>query len=226
MTRTATKTSRSKAARILIVDDHPIVRDGLIAALSRHLDLQVCGEAATVAEALKLVESKHPDLAIIDLSLTDGSGLDLIKRIKARDLPIKILVLSMSDESLFAERVLRAGAIGFLHKQEARGKLIDAIHQVLDGKIFVSQAMNERLLQQVMMGHQPLQQSAIAALSDRELEVFELIGQGLGSSEIARRLHLGIKTIETHRQRIKGKLDLKNSLELVRHATQWVLENR
>lgn len=226
MTRTATKSSRSKAARILIVDDHPIVRDGLIAVLSRQSDLEVCGEAATVTEALKLIESKHPDLAIIDLSLTDGSGLDLIKRIRARDISIKLLVLSMSDESLYAERALRAGAMGFLHKQEARGKLIDAIHQVLDGKIFVSQAINERLLQQVMTGHQPRQQSPIAALSDRELEVFEMIGQGLGSSEIARRLHLGIKTIETHRQRIKGKLDLKNSLELARHATQWVLENR
>ena len=226
MTRTATKFSRSKTARILIVDDHPIVRDGLIAALSRHPNLQVCGEAATVADAIKLIDSKQPDLAIIDLSLPDGSGLDLIKRIKARNVSTKMLVLSMSDESLYAERTLRAGAMGFLHKQEARGKLIDAIHQVLDGKIFVSEAINERLLQQVMMGNQPLQHSPITALSDRELEVFELLGQGLGSSEIAQRLHLGIKTIETHRQRIKDKLDLKNSLELVRHATQWVLENR
>ena len=225
MTHAASRTSRTRAARILIVDDHPIVRDGLIAALSRHPDLQVCGEAATIVDALALIDSLHPDLAIIDLSLADGSGLDLIKRIKARNVSTKMLVLSMSDESLFAERALRAGAMGFLHKQEAREKLIDAIHQVLDGKIFVSSAVNERLLQQVMIGNQPLQQSPITALSDRELEVFELLGQGLGSSEIAQRLHLGIKTIETHRQRIKDKLDLKNSLELVRHATQWVLEN-
>lgn len=226
MTRTATKSSRTKPARILIVDDHPIVREGLAAVLSRQPDLQVCGESASVAEAMKLIESKHPDLAIIDLSLADGSGLDLIKRIRTRDTAIKMLVLSMSDESLYAERALRAGAMGFLHKQEAREKLIGAIRQILDGKIFVSETINERMLQQVMMGHQPLQQSAIESLSDRELEVFELIGHGLGSSEIAQRLHLGIKTIETHRQRIKGKLDLKNSLELVRHATQWVLKNR
>ena len=226
MTHAATKTSRTRIARILIVDDHPIVRDGLIAALSRKPELEVCGEAATIVDALALIDSQHPDLAIIDLSLADGSGLDLIKRIKTRNASVKMLVLSMSDESLYAERALRAGALGFLHKQEARGKLLEAIHQVLDGKIFVSETINERLLQQVMVGRQPLQKSSITALSDRELEVFELIGQGLGSSEIAQRLHLGIKTIETHRQRIKGKLDLKSGLELVRHATQWVLENR
>ena len=194
--------------------------------LSHKPGLEVCGEAATIIEALTLIDTQHPDLAIIDLSLADGSGLDLIKRIKARNVSTKMLVLSMSDESLYAERALRAGALGFLHKQEAREKLLDAIHQILDGKIFVSPIIKERLLQQVMMGNQPLQQSPITALSDRELEVFELIGQGLGSSEIAQRLHLGIKTIETHRQRIKGKLDLKSGLELVRHATQWVLENR
>ena len=226
MTHTATKPSRTRIARILIVDDHPIVRDGLIAALSRKPELEVCGEAATIVDALALVDSQQPDLAIIDLSLSDGSGLDLIKRIKTRNASIKMLVLSMSDESLYAERALRAGALGFLHKQEAREKLLNAIRQVLAGKIFVSETINNRLLQQVMVGRQPLQQSPITALSDRELEIFELIGQGLGSSEIAQRLHLGIKTIETHRQRIKGKLDLKNSLELVRHATQWVLENR
>lgn len=226
MTRDSTKPSRTRVARILIVDDHPIVRDGLIAALSRHPDLQVCGEAATVADAIRLIDTKQPDLAIIDLALSDGSGLDLIKRIKARNALTKMLVLSMSDESLYAERALRAGALGFLHKQEAREKLLDAIRKILAGKIFVSEAINHRLLQQIMIGRQPLQQSPITALTDRELEVFELIGEGLGSSEIAQRLHLGIKTIETHRHRIRGKLDLKSGLELVRHATQWVLENR
>ena len=126
----------------------------------------------------------------------------------------------------FSVETADGGAMRFLHKQEAREKLIDAIHQVLDGKIFVSEAINERLLQQVMVGRQSLEHSPITALSDRELEVFELLGQDLGSSEIAQRLHLGIKSNETHRQRIKDKLDLKNNLELVRHATQWVLENR
>ena len=225
MTRAATQPSGTPTKRILIVDDHPIVREGLTAVLSHKPGLEVCGEAATLVEALSLIDTLQPDLAIIDLSLSDGSGLELIKRIRARDVPTKMLVLSMSDESLYAERSLRAGAMGFLHKQEARGKLLDAIRQVLDGKIFVSPAINERLLQQVIVGKQPLQQSPITALSDRELEVFELIGQGLGSHEIAHRLHLGIKTVETHRMRIKKKLDLKNSLELVRHATQWVLEN-
>jgi DNA-binding NarL/FixJ family response regulator len=224
MTRSATKSSRTRIARILIVDDHPIVREGLTAVLSNKPGLQVCGEAATIVEALSLIDTMHPDLAIIDLSLSDGSGLDLIKRIKARNVPTKMLVLTMSDETLYTERALRAGAMGFLHKQEAREKLLEAIHQVLAGRIFVSPAINNRLLQQVMVGKQPLAQSPVTALSDRELEVFELIGQGLGSSEIAQRLHLGIKTIETHRQRIRGKLDLKNSVELIRYATQWVLE--
>jgi DNA-binding NarL/FixJ family response regulator len=224
MTHTAAKSSRTRIARILIVDDHPIVREGLTAVLSNKPGLQVCGEAATIVEALSLIDTQHPDLAIIDLSLSDGSGLDLIKRIKAHNVPTKMLVLSMSDESLYAERALRAGAMGFLNKQEAREKLINAIRQVLDGKIFVSPAINNRLLQQVMVGKQPLEQSPVTALSDRELEVFELIGQGLGSHEIAQRLHLGVKTIETHRQRIRAKLDLRNSVELIRHATQWVLE--
>src|SRR5712691_8571649 len=185
MTRAATQPSCTRTKRILIVDDHPIVREGLTAVLSHKPGLEVCGEAATIVEALALIDTQQPDLAIIDLSLSDGSGLELIKRIRARDVPTKMLVLSMSDESLYAERSLRAGAMGFLHKQEARGKLLDAIRQVLDGKIFVSPAINERLLQQVIVGKQPLQQSPITALSDRELEVFELIGQGLGSHEIA-----------------------------------------
>lgn len=226
MTRIVPKTSRTKVARILIVDDHPIVRDGLIAAMSRYPDLQVCGEASTIADAIKLIDTEVPDLTIIDLSLPDGSGLELIKRIKAHDIATKMLVLSMSDESLYAERVLRAGASGFLHKQEAREKLINAIRQILDGHIFVSEAISERLLQQVMGGNKPLQASPISTLSDRELEVFELIGQGHSSSDIAHRLHLGIKTIETHRYRIKEKLNLKNGAEVVRHATQWVLEKR
>ena len=226
MNRTSRSSPSKKSARILIVDDHPIVREGLVAVLSNKPGLEICGQASTIAEALTLIDSKHPDLAIIDISLPDGSGLDLIKRIKARNVPTKMLVMSMSDESLYAERALRAGAMGFLHKQEAREKLLDAIRLILDGEIFVSPAINNRLLQQVMAGKKPLQQSPLSALSDRELEVFELVGQGLTSGEIAHRLHLGIKTVETHRQRIKGKLELRTGAELVRHATQWVLENR
>ncbi len=216
---------RTQNARILIIDDHPIVREGLLAMLSTKPGLEICGEAANIIDALKLIDREKPDLAIVDLSLPDGSGLDLIKRIKARNGDTKILVMSMSDESLFAERSLRAGAMGYLHKQEAREKLLEAIQQILAGEIFVSPLIKNRLLHQVMTGSQPLQQPPIATLSDRELEIFELIGRGLGSNEIAQRLHLGIKTIETHRQRIKKKLDLHSSVELVRHATQWVLES-
>lgn len=224
MMQTSPQTSQTQAARILIVDDHPIVREGLHAVLSRHRDLVVCGEAATMAEALTLLDSQRPDLAIIDLSLADGSGLDLIQRVQARRVPIKMLVLSMSDESLFAERALRAGAMGFLHKQEAREKLVTAIRHVLAGNIYVSEAVNNRMLQQLRTGHQPLQQSPLSTLSNRELEVFELLGQGFNTNEIAECLHLGVKTVETHRHRMKDKLGLRNSQELVRHATQWTLD--
>ncbi|MCX7421404.1 MAG: response regulator transcription factor, partial [Planctomycetia bacterium] len=170
--------------------------------------------------------SKQPDLAIIDLSLADGSGLDLIQRIKARNVPTKMLVLSMSDESLFAERVLRAGASGFLHKQEAREKLINAIRHVLVGNFYVSETISNRFVQQMSNGQQPLQQSPLSMLTDRELEVFELLGSGLSTKEIASHLDLGAKTIETHRLHLKEKLGLNSSLELVRFATQWILERR
>ncbi len=211
-------------ATIAIIDDHPIVRHGMISVLEERSEWKVKGEAPSVKEGVDLINALQPDLAIVDLSLTDGNGLDLIKQIRETPSKTKFLVMSMNDESLFAERVLRAGALGYLHKQEAREKLISAVDRVLAGHIFVSEAISSRLFIQAITGKKPLEQSPLSALSDRELEVFELIGKGLSSAEIAEKLKVGVKTVETHRFRIKDKLNLKNAQELIRHATQWYLD--
>jgi len=209
--------------RVLIVDDHPIVRRGLRELIADEPDLDVCGEAEDVDGALQLVDAARPDIVVVDLSLKSGHGLELIQQIKSRDDRIKMLVSSMHDESLFAERALRAGASGFISKQEAPDKIIEAVRQVLDGGVYLSSRMSNRLLSRVS-GGQSLDEDPIGGLSDRELEVFEMIGQGLSTKEIAGRLSLSQKTIETHREKIKAKLNLKHGSELGRRAVQWVLE--
>jgi DNA-binding NarL/FixJ family response regulator len=211
--------------RILLVDDHPLVRRGLAEVIAAETDMEVCGEAADVTEALRLVETTHPHVMIIDLSLRAGHGIDLIEHVKAHDDQIKMLVSSMHDEALFAERVLRAGAVGYLNKQEPAQKIIDAIRQVLRGEICLSSRMANRLLHSVV-GGEPLGQNPIESLSNRELEVFDMIGQGLSTKQIANKLHLSHKTIETHREKIKTKLNLSNANELSHRAVQWVLEKR
>jgi len=216
---------RKRAAQILIVDDHPIVREGLTALISRQPDLNVCGEAADLADAIKLVDDMQPDVAVIDISLKSGNGLDLIARIKQRNDSVRMLVSSMYDETLYAERSLRAGAMGYLNKQEATRQIITAIRRVFDGKVYLSNRMSQRLMHRMVSAVDKLERPAVDVLSDRELEVFQLIGGGLTTAEIAERLHVTVKTIETHRQRIKGKLNLKNSAQLARDATTWVLEN-
>lgn len=216
---------KSNSYRILLVDDHPIVRRGLRELVAQEPDLEVCGEAEDAAEALRQLEATRPDVVIVDLTLKAGHGLELIQQIHARDARIKILVSSMHDESLFAERTLRAGALGYINKQESPDKIIDAIRRVLCGEIYLSSRMASRLLHRIAVG-EPLEKHPIEKLTDRELEVFEMIGQGLSTKQIARKLGLSHKTIETHREKIKTKLNLKNSAELSRHATQWVLENR
>jgi DNA-binding NarL/FixJ family response regulator len=216
----------SKAAKILIVDDHPLVREGLALRISRRSGLEVCGEADNVEDALRLIDQQNPDLAIVDVSLKSGSGVDLIHRIKARAGHTKVLVLSMYDEALYAERVLRAGAMGYINKQEARENVLDAIEHVLAGRYYLSAEMHNRMLHHMISDKDKFRRSVVDCLSNRELEVFELIGQGLPTSQIADRLHVSIKTIETHRQRIKNKLGLRNSAELGRSAAQWVLETR
>jgi DNA-binding NarL/FixJ family response regulator len=210
--------------KVLIVDDHPIVRRGLRELVADEPDLEVCGEAEDVSGGLQQVETLRPDIAVIDLSLKGSHGLDLIQEIKARKLPVKMLVSTMHDESLFAERVLRAGAMGYVSKQEPPEKIIVALRQVLRGEIYLSSRMANRLLRRLASG-QSLKSTPIDSLSDRELQVFEMIGQGWATKQIARKLNLSHKTIEAHREKIKSKLDLKTSAELTRHATQWVLEN-
>jgi DNA-binding NarL/FixJ family response regulator len=211
--------------RVVIVDDHPLVRRGLAETIASEPDMEVCGEAADGTEAMRLIDAVHPHVMIIDLSLRTGHGIDLIEQIKAHHDEIKMLVSSMHDESLFAERVLRAGAVGYLNKQEPAEKIVEAIRQVMRGEICLSPKMQNRLLHAVV-GGEPLDQNPIQNLSNRELEVFDMIGQGLTTKQIATKLHLSHKTIETHREKIKSKLNLSNANELSHRAVQWVLEKR
>lgn len=215
-----------KRARIVIVDDHPAVREALVSRIGRQPDLEVCGEAADMGEALRVVADVRPDLVVIDISLKTGSGIELIKRIKDRDDTIPMLVWSMHSESLYAERALRAGALGYINKDQATDKIVEAIRRVLDGKVFLSDAMAEKMLHRsVGGGRKEATRSPLDALADRELEVFRLIGQGVKTSQIAERLHLSIKTVETYRDRIRQKLDLSDGTELAHYATQWLSEN-
>ena len=215
-----------KRARILIVDDHPAVREALAARIGRQPDLEVCGEAADMSEALRLITDTQPDLAVIDISLKTASGIDLIKRIKDRNDSVRMLVWSMHSESLYAERALRAGALGYVNKDQATDKIIEAIQRVLEGKVYVSDALAEKMLHRAVGGsRKEATRLPLDALADRELEVFRLIGQGVKTAEIAERLHLSVKTVETYRDRIRQKLDLSDGTELAHFATQWVLEN-
>lgn len=213
------------AARIMIVDDHPLVRKALAELISSEPNLEVAGEAGDVADALQQLDACHPDLVIIDISLAKGNGLELIKQIKARDPEIKMLVSSMHDESLYAERALRAGAKGYINKQAAMDQVIEAVRQILRGGIFLSSRMSGRMLDRIIGGRGEPSLSPIETLSDRELEVFQLIGRGLTTRDIAGRIHLSTKTVETYRQHIKAKLKLKNSNELVQRAVTWILES-
>jgi DNA-binding NarL/FixJ family response regulator len=215
-----------KRARILIVDDHPAVREALALRISRQRDLDVCGEASDMSEALRLILDTQPDAVVVDISLKTSSGIDLIKRIKDRNPHVRILVWSMHSESLYAERALRAGALGYINKDQATDRMVEAIRRVLAGKVWLSEALAERLLQRAVgAGGADSTRSPLDALADRELEVFRLIGQGVKTAAIAERLHLSVKTVETYRDRIRQKLDLSDGTQLVHYATQWVLEN-
>ena len=211
----------NRRAGILLVDDHPIVIEGLTQLINQQQDLIVWGEASDSLGALKAIETLKPNLAIVDISLKNGSGLDLIKSLQQRFPKLPILVLSMHDESLYAERVLRAGARGYITKQEATEKLITAIRRVLDGEIYLNEKVTSKILSRVISTSPAKNLSSINRLSDRELEVFQLIGQGHGTREIAELLHLSIKTVETYREHIKQKLKLKDATELVRYAVCW-----
>lgn len=222
---TGDPTSTQKKSRILIVDDHPTLRRGLMALLEDEPDFVVVGEAEEADQALRMVEQLDPDVMLVDLSLKQGTGLELIEQVKAKNRGVKMLVASMHDESLYAERALRAGAMGYINKQETIDKLVDAVRQILRGQIYLSDRMTERVLHRVSDGEK-LDDDPIHRLSNRELEVFQLIGAGLTTKQIAEKLTLSPKTVETHREKIKTKLSLKNGAEVNLHAIQWVLEKK
>jgi DNA-binding NarL/FixJ family response regulator len=213
----------SSKAKVLIVDDHPVVREGLAMHLAAQPDLEVCGEAEDLPGALAMLASARPDVVIIDISLKNSSGMQLIRRIKDRQDPVRILVWSMYPENLYAERALRAGAQGYLNKGQATHHVLDAVRAILQHKVYVSGALADQLLQRVV-GRKPEERSAIDGLSDRELEAFQLIGEGLTTESIAAKMHVSPKTVETFRSRIKDKLGINNVTELIQRAAQWVLE--
>lgn len=209
-----------RRTRILVVDDHPIVRLGIRQMLAAEPDLDVCAEAESADAAKQLIVDAHPDLAIIDLSLAEGTGLDLIRSLRESMPTMPVLVLSMHDEALFAERVLRAGARGYIMKREAITGLVRAIRQVLSGRIYVSEGMAQAVLER--LGHDgAAPDNPLANLTDRELEVFDLIGRGQSTGAIAEQMGVSIKTIETYRSNIKTKLNLKNATDLIRFAATW-----
>jgi DNA-binding NarL/FixJ family response regulator len=212
--------NQPRRTRILIVDDHPIVRLGIRQMLAPESDLEVCGEAESAAAATQLMASARPDLAIVDLSLREGTGLDLIRALRESAPTLPVLVLSMHDETLFAERVLRAGARGYIMKREAITGLVGAIRQVLAGRIYVSEQLAQAVLER--LGHAgAATDNSLATLTDRELEVFDLIGRGLSTAVIAEQLAVSVKTIETYRSNIKTKLNLKDATDLIRFAATW-----
>ncbi len=208
--------------RILIVDDHPIVREGLVQQINRELDLTVCAEASNATHALAAIEREAPDLVLVDINLPGRSGLELIRDIRAVKPNLSVLVLSMHDEAVFAERALRAGGRGYVSKQAGGDKLLEAIRRVLSGQIYVSETVSTRLLDSLSGQHSARTVSPVEQLTDRELDVFTHIGQAMETKEIAARLNMSGKTVEAHRAAIKRKLKLKTGPELTRHAVLWV----
>ncbi len=215
--------AKNGKTRILIVDDHAIVRFGIAQVINNQADLIVCGEEESASRALDAITALKPDLVIADISLKDSSGLELMRNIKAQYPKLPVLVVSGHDESIYAEIAFRAGALGYLMKEEALEKILTAIRRVLSGTVYVSDALAARLLQQQIRGSSnSIQESPVKNLSDREMEVFRLIGQWKKTREIAAELHLSIKTIEYYREQIKRKLNLKDAGELTQYATSWV----
>jgi DNA-binding NarL/FixJ family response regulator len=206
--------------KIMLVDDHPVMRNGLAQLIDHEADLKVCGQFDDAGMAFAAIPELQPNLAIVDLSLKSSSGLDLVKNIKATHPSVVVLVLSMHDETLYAERVLHAGASGYIMKQEATDRVLSAIRQVLNGGIYLSEGMSSKFVHRLATGRTVVGGSVTERLSDRELEVFGLIGQGRGTRQIAEHLRLSVKTIESHRAHIKEKLNIKTSTELVHMAIQ------
>lgn len=209
------------SSKVFLVDDHPLVREWLNNLIAQHDDLTVCGEAESVQQALDGISETNPDVAIVDLSLAGGSGLDVVKNVRVSRPSTAVIVLSMHDERLYAERALRAGARGYIMKRETTSNIIAAIHEVLSGKIHVSPQMNASLAEKFADGRTPNLRSPIEQLSDRELEVFQLLGQGFETRRVAQVLGVSIKTVQAYCARIKEKLELANASELLREAVRW-----
>lgn len=208
--------------RIIIVDDHPMMLKGLVMTLNAEHGFEVVGQFNRAEAALQNFDKLEPDLVVLDISLPGMSGLELIKHLVGADQNIKVLIVSRHEETLYAERVLRAGAKGYVMKQEAGDEMVKAVRKILNGGIYVSQEVSEKLLMGMAGGQKKISQSPIDLLSDRELEVFEMTGQGSNTRDIAKRLHLSVKTVESYRARIKTKLNLENATELMMHAVKWV----
>lgn len=221
---TTNKTSKDSRLKVLLVEDHPMFREHLAQLIDRDLGLSVCGEADNIGDALKLIQERKPDIAIVDITLKGSSGLELIKNIKSQGIELNVLVLSMHDEDLYAERALRAGAKGYITKNEASTEVIKAIRSVMKGEIYASRHMTARLLER-MTQKKNTELAGIETLADRELEVFQMLGRGKSTRETAQALRLGESTVETYRARIKEKLQLRSAAELYLRAGQWVREN-
>ena len=216
------KLSVKSKRTVFVIDDHPIVREGLTQLINREPDLTVCGTAEDIYEALKAMQTLKPDIALADISLKGSDGIELIKNLKIRMPALPVLVLSIHDESIYAPRALRAGARGFIMKQEATENVLLALRRVLSGEIYLSKRMANKMLQQFVGASGTAQKFSIDRLSDRELEVFRLIGQGHGTRRIAEELRLSVKTVESYREHIKEKMTLSDASELVQHAIQWL----
>ena len=218
--------NKTPAKRVLIVDDHPMMRTGLAQLIDNEPGLKVCAEADNAGHALDAVARQPFDLVLLDISLPDKNGLELIKDLLTLKPGLPILVVSMHDELLYAERVLRAGGRGYIMKQEGGNKFLQAIHQVLGGQVYVSDKMSARILDNFSGHRRNAPASPVEGLTDREFEVFQMIGQGMGTRDIAMRLRLSVKTVEVHRANIKGKLKLQTATDLVIHAIRWVETER
>ncbi len=222
----ATNGQATRKSRVFVVDDHPIVRQGLALLINRESDLTVCGEAEDAQAAIHSVAMTKPDILVVDISLNGPDGLDLLKDIRIRYPELPVLILSMHDESIYAERALRAGAQGYIMKQEATEKVLVALRRILSHEIYVSERIANRMLQRYIGSPSVGKPSSIADLTDRELEVFRLIGEGHSTRRIAEELHISVKTVESYQAHIKDKLSLRSARELVQHAIQWSINEK
>ena len=213
-------------SRVLVVDDHPIVRQGLTLLINRESDLTVCGEAEDAHTAMQSLTSTRPDILVVDISLNGPDGLDLLKNVRSRHPELPVLILSMHDESIYAERALRAGAQGYIMKQEATEKVLVALRRILSREVYVSERIANRMLHRYIGNPSASKPSSIADLTDRELEVFRLIGEGHSTRQIAEELHISVKTVESYQSHIKEKLSLRSARELVQHAIQWSISQK